>query len=88
MRVTTAFNRLLGLAATWVQAVAFEPGRVVVTVRLARRRLRCPVEGCGFSTRSVYDRRKKPSRWRHLDVCGRPLYIQADLRRLACPYLP
>lgn len=84
MRVTTAFNRLLGLAATWVQAVAFESDRVVVTVRLARRRLRCPVEGCGYSTRSVYDRRKKPSRWRHLDVCGRPLYIQADLRRLRC----
>ena len=84
MRVTTAFNRLLGLAATWVQAVAFEPDRVVVTVRLARRRLRCPVQGCGFTTRAVYDRRKKPSRWRHLDVCGRPLYIQAHLRRLAC----
>ncbi len=84
MRVTTPFNRLLGLAATWVQAVAFEPGQVVVTVRLARRRLVCPVEGCGFSTRSVYDHRPCPTRWRHLDVCGRPLYIAANLRRLRC----
>ena len=84
MRVTTAFNRLLGLAATWVQAVVFEPGQVIVTVGLARRRLNCPVEGCGFSTRSVYDHRPRPTRWRHLDLCGRPLYIEASLRRLRC----
>ena len=85
MRVTTAFNRLLVLAATWVEAVAFEPDAVTVTVRLARRRLGCPVEGCGYSTRAVYDRRPKPTRWRHLDVCGRPCYIEARLRRLTCP---
>ena len=40
MRVTTAFNKLLGLNATFVQAVNFEPDQIIVTVRLARQRLR------------------------------------------------
>lgn len=83
MRVTTAFNKLLGLNATFVQAVNFEPGQIIVTVRLARRRLRCP--DCTFSTRAIYDHRPKPSKWRHLDVCGQPLVIACSLRRLACP---
>ena len=86
VRVTTAFNRLLGLSATWVQAVTLKPEAITVTVRLARRRLNCPTEDCGFSTRAIYDRRRDPTRWRHLDLCGRPLYIEAKLRRLACPH--
>ena len=86
VRVTTAFNRLLGLSATWVQTVTLKPEAITVTVRLARRRLNCPTEDCGFSTRAIYDRRRDPTRWRHLDLCGRPLYIEAKLRRLACPH--
>ncbi len=55
MRVSTAFKHLLRLPGVHVRAVAFEPERVVVTVVLRRRRLRCP--GCAFATRSRYDRR-------------------------------
>ena len=83
MRVTTAFNKLLALNATFVQAVNFDPSQISVTVRLARRRLRCP--HCNYATMSVYDRRPKPSKWRHLDVCGQPLILACSLRRLRCP---
>ena len=83
MRATTVFNKLLGLNATFVQAVAFQPDQIVVTVRLARQRLRCP--DCTFTTRAIYDHRPKPSHWRHLDICGQPLVIACSLRRLSCP---
>ena len=77
MRVTTAFNKLLALNATFVQAVNFDPSQISVTVRLARRRLRCP--HCNYATMSVYDRRPKPSKWRHLDVCGQPLILACQM---------
>ena len=38
MRVTTAFNNLLGLPGASVSDVAFSAQAVVVTVRLRRRR--------------------------------------------------
>jgi transposase len=80
VRVTTAFNKLLALNATFVQAVNFDPSQIIVTVRLARRRLRCP--DCNvLNPMAVYDRRPKPSKWRHLDVCGQPLIIACSLRR-------
>ena len=43
------------------------------------RRLRCP---CGWSTRAVYDRTTR--RWRHLDLGAARLYLEAEIRRLAC----
>ena len=83
MRATTAFNRLLALESTTVQAVRLETTEIVVVVRLATRRLRCP--DCDYTTSATYDHRPSPSRWRHLDVCGRSLMLECDLRRLRCP---
>ena len=48
MRVTSAFSRLLSLPGVWVRNVCFDPGRVVVTVVLRRRRLQCPK--CSYLT--------------------------------------
>jgi hypothetical protein len=45
MRVSTAFNRLLGLPGASVGAVRFDVEGVVVTVALRRRRRIC--SGCG-----------------------------------------
>ncbi|MGH2801360.1 MAG: ISL3 family transposase, partial [Thermoleophilaceae bacterium] len=83
MRVTTAFKHLLRLPGVHVRAVGFEPGRVVVSVVLRRRRLRCPL--CQFSTPWRYDRRDVDSVWRHLDLGSWELEVRARLRRLSCP---
>ncbi|MBP7406636.1 MAG: ISL3 family transposase [Candidatus Microthrix sp.] len=83
MRVTTVFNRLMGLPATRVRAVNFQPDQITVTVRLTRQKLECP--DCKYSTRASYDQRPKPSRWRHLDMCGRLVVIECSLRRVRCP---
>ena len=83
MRATTAFNRLLALESTTVKAVRFDPDAIVVVVALRTRLLRCP--DCDYTTPSAYDRRPNPSRWRHLDVCGRTLTLECDLSRVACP---
>ena len=83
MRVTTAFSLLLRLPGVWIRHVAFEPGRVAVTVALRRRLLVCP--DCGFATRSPDDRRPVASVWRHLDLGAWRLDIRAELRRLVCP---
>ena len=80
MRVQTAFNLMLGLPGATVSGVEFTPQGVVVRLRLRRKRLRCP---CGYSTRSVYDRRRR--RWRHLDLGATRLHLQAEVRRLRCP---
>jgi len=83
VRATTAFNRLLALESTTVKAVRFDPDAIVVVVALRTRLLRCP--DCDYTTPSAYDRRPNPSRWRHLDVCGRTLMLECDLSRVACP---
>lgn len=83
MRVTAAFKRLLKLDGVHVTGVEFLPGRVVVTVRLRRRRLECPL--CGWSTKARYDTRPASSWWRHLDLGCWTLEVRADLRRLSCP---
>lgn len=83
MRVTTAFKRLLRLDGVNVTAVEFLATTVVVTVALRRRRLVCP--HCGYKTRSRYDARPRPSRWRHLDLGCWRVELRADLRRLVCP---
>jgi len=83
VRVTTAFKRLLDLSGVTIADVDFQQARVVVTVRLRSRKLRCP--DCGFITRSRYDVRPVSSLWRHLDLGHWRLDVRADLRRLRCP---
>jgi transposase len=83
MRVTSAFCRLLDLPGVWVRSVCFEPGLVVVTVALRRRRLLCPK--CSYSTRHRENRQKHRSKWRHLDLGVWRLEVDAHLRRLRCP---
>jgi transposase len=83
MRVTSAFSRLLDLPGVWVRSVSFEPERVLVTVVLRRRRLRCPQ--CCYSTRSRENRQHHDSVWRHLDLGRWRLEVHARLRRLRCP---
>ena len=66
MRVTRAFSRLLSLPGVWVRKVIFEPGRVVVTVVLRRRRLQCPK--CSYLTWHRENKQHHDSIWRHLDL--------------------
>jgi transposase len=83
MRVTSAFSRLLCLPGVWVRKVSFEPGRVVVTVVLRRRRLRCPK--CSYLTWNRENKQHHDSTWRHLDLGTWRLEVHARLRRLRCP---
>jgi transposase len=83
VRVSTAFSRLLALPDVWVRSVCFEPGVVVVTVALRRRRLRCP--RCAFSTPHRESRQRHDSVWRHLDLGVWRLEVHCRLRRLRCP---
>ena len=83
MRVTTAFNRLLDLPGVSVRKVSFEPGCVVVSVALRRRRLECPK--CSYSTAHRESVQHHDSVWRHLDLGAWRLEIHARLRRLRCP---
>ncbi len=80
MRVTTAFNRLLGIAGVSVATVRFERDVVVVGLRV-QRRLVCP--RCGCVGRAGYDQRLR--RWRHLDLARRRCLLEYALRRFACP---
>jgi transposase len=83
VRTTTAFSRLLRLRGVLVRAVEFTEEAVIVTVRLRRRRLRCP--DCEWSTAARYDTRDVDSAWRHLDLGAWELVVRARLRRLDCP---
>ena len=83
MRVSAAFSRLLDLPGVWVRKVVFDPDRVVVTVVLRRRRLRCPK--CSYSTRHRENKQHHDSVWRHLDLGVWRLEVHARLRRLVCP---
>ena len=79
MRATTAFNKMLAIAGACVMAVAFTPEGIVVTLRRRRRRAMCP---CGWKGRAIYDRSVR--RWRHLDLGGSKLWLEAEIRRLDC----
>ncbi|MGH3630818.1 MAG: ISL3 family transposase [Sciscionella sp.] len=88
MRATTLLNFLLCLPGV----VACDPGSwqlgggdgdAVVTVRLSRRRLVCPL--CTYATRHRYDTRDVDSTWRHLDLAGRVCRVRVRRRRLRCP---
>ena len=81
MRVTTAFNRMLGLPGAWVRDVEFGERAMIVTVALRRKRPIC--SGCGARGLKIKDHRVK--RWRHLDVGGLRCVIECRLRRLYCP---
>ena len=81
MRVSTAFNRLLGLSGASVRAVRFDAEGVVVTVALRRRRRVC--SGCGQVCRATHDTVR--SRWRHLDLGALRCYVVCALRRVKCP---
>jgi transposase len=83
MRVTGAFSRLLSLPGVWVREVSFEPGRVVVTVVLRRRRLQCPK--CSYLTWNRENKQRHDSTWGHLDLGTWRLEVHARLRRLRCP---
>jgi len=80
MRVTTVFNRLLGIAGVSVATVRFERDVVVVGLRV-QRRLVCP--RCGCVGRAGYDQRLR--RWRHLDLARRRCLLEYAVRRFACP---
>ena len=80
MRVTTAFNRLLGIQGVSVAAVRFERDVVLVGLRV-QRRLVCP--RCGCVGAGGYDQRLR--RWRHLDLARRRCLLEYRLRRFACP---
>jgi transposase len=66
-----------------VRSVVFDPGRVVVTVALRRRRLVCPK--CEFSTPNRVSRQHHDSFWRHLNLGVWRLELRARLRRVRCP---
>jgi len=79
VRVSTAFNKLLGIVGATVASVTFTPAGVVVGLRRRRVKLQCP---CGWKTWAVYDRSRR--RWRHLDLSGSKLWLEAEIRRLHC----
>ena len=80
MRVTTAFNRMLGLPGAWVRDVEFGEQAMIVTVALRRKRPVC--SGCGARGLKIKDHRVK--RWRHLDQGGLRCQVECRLRRLYC----
>jgi hypothetical protein len=83
MRVSTAFNKILGIVGAPVVAVTFTPAGIVVGLRRRRTKLVCP---CGWKTRAVDDRSTR--RWRHLDS-GRVEAVVGDRGRPpAVPALP
>ena len=79
MRATTACNKMLAIPGANVAGVRFTPSGIVVVLRRRGRRLRCPAAGRpGRSTTGP------PGRWRHLDLGAARLYLEAEIRRLAC----
>jgi len=81
VRVSTAFNRMLGLPGAWVRDVEFGEQAMIVTVALRRKKPAC--SGCGARGLPIKDQRVK--RWRHLDVGGVRCQVECRLRRLYCP---
>jgi transposase len=81
VRVTTTFNRMLGLPGDSVTGVSFERRGVVVRMRLRRRRKVCG--RCGQLVRATHETNLR--RWRHLDLGGSRCFIECELRRVRCP---
>lgn len=80
MRVSTAFNRILRIPGASVTDVAISDDGIVVALRSRSKLLRCP---CGHTARAGYDRSRR--RWRHLDMAGCKLWLEAEIRRIDCP---
>jgi transposase len=70
---------MLGLVGASVASVTFAPEGIVVGLRRRRHRPVCP---CGWKGRAVYDRRVR--RWRHVDLAGSRLWLEAEVARLEC----
>jgi transposase len=70
---------MLGIVGATVTGVSFTSEGVVVGLRRRRCKLRCP---CGWKTWACHDRSVR--RWRHLDLGGSRLWLQAEVRRLEC----
>lgn len=79
MRVSTAFNKMLGIRGASVSTIRFGPEGVVVGLRRHKAKLSC---ACGWRTWAVYDRRVR--RWRHLDLGSTRCFLEAVIRRLEC----
>src|ERR1700722_16367372 len=79
MRVTTAFNKMLGICGASVAEVTFGPDGVVVGLRRRRAKHRCP---CGSKTWAIYDRSVR--RWRHLDLGAAKCWLEAEIVRIHC----
>jgi transposase len=73
----------LDLDGVTVSDVEFSASKVVVTVKLRSRKLRCPE--CTYTTSARYDTRSVLSSWRHLDLGRWRLEVRAQLRRIDCP---
>jgi transposase len=80
VRVTTAFNRVLGLPGTRVVGVQFDDVGLVLQVRRSAKLHECP---CGVRTAARYDQSTR--RWRHLDFGACPVWVEAPIARIACP---
>jgi len=81
MRVSTAFNRTLGIDGASVSEVRFAQEGVVVGVRLRRRRRVC--SRCGQVCHATHD--TVLSRWRHLNLGAQRCYLDCWVRRVKCP---
>jgi transposase len=79
MRVTTAFNKMLGLVGASVASVTFSPEGIVIGLRRRRVKHRCP---CGRATWAIYDRSVR--RWRHLDLGATRCFLEAEIARIHC----
>jgi transposase len=79
VRVSTAFNKMLGIVGATVASVTFTPTGVVVGLRRRRSKPVCP---CGRKSKATYDRSVR--RWRHLDLAGSKLWLEAEIRRVDC----
>ncbi len=79
MRVSTAFNKMLGIVGASVATVTFLPEGAVVGLRRRRGKHRCP---CGWKTWSTYDRSIR--RWRHLDMGSTRCFLEAEICRVDC----
>ncbi len=80
MRVTTAFNKMLGLPGASMASVNFTPGGIVVGLGRRRHKHRCP---CGWKTWGSRDHSTR--RWRHLDLGGTKLWLEYPIARIDCP---
>jgi transposase len=79
VRVTTAFNKMLGIVGASVVSVTFASEGIVIGLRRRRCRPVCP---CGWKGRGIYDRSVR--RWRHLDLGATKLFLEAEIRRIDC----